>query len=94
MRHGAPDRTVQTLKAQVVAKDGSQQTYLVTDEQSNPKSSGPIAAGDKLVVTAEDSTSRYVYALALFDPTAKAPATPSLAPRTDSAREPLIRATR
>ena len=46
--------TVPQVEAQIVAKDNSTQSYAVTDQSNNPKASGAVATGDRLVVTAED----------------------------------------
>src|SRR6185369_13676678 len=48
--------TVDDVKAQVIAKDNSAQTYTVTDATDNPKSSGAVVTGDKLWVTAENGS--------------------------------------
>jgi polygalacturonase len=59
--------TVAQVKAQIVAKDSSTQTYAVTDASSNPKTSGAIVTGDRLVVTAADGTDTFAYNLAVYD---------------------------
>lgn len=63
--------TVDDIKARVVAKDASPQTYAVQDVGGNPKASGAIVTGDKLSVTAENGARTYAYRLAVYDPTQK-----------------------
>jgi len=63
--------TVDDVKAQVIAKDNSAQTYTVTDATDNPKSSGAVVTGDKLWVTAENGSKQYTYGLAVYDPAAR-----------------------
>jgi polygalacturonase len=63
--------TVRQLLAQIVAKDRSRQTYTVADASGQPKPSGALAAGDSLVVVAEDGQSQFGYGIAIFDPGAQ-----------------------
>lgn len=62
---------VQQLKAQIVAKDGSRQSYVVTDKDGAEKRSGAVVDGDQLQVTAENGRDRFTYRLAIQDPRAK-----------------------
>jgi polygalacturonase len=64
--------TVDDLKARIVASDNSPQTYTVLDATNAPKASGAIVTGDNLSVTAANGVKTSAYALAIYDPTAKA----------------------
>lgn len=63
--------TVQQLKAQIVAKDKSRQSYVVADKDGTEKWSGAVVDGDQLQVTAENGRDRFTYRLAIQDPGAK-----------------------
>ncbi|WP_282936535.1 S-layer homology domain-containing protein [Paenibacillus sp. RC67] len=54
---------VADIKSQVVSSDGSVQSYSVMDVSNADKSTGPLATGDKLIVTATDGTTRSTYAI-------------------------------
>ena len=52
---------VKQLLSQIKSKDGSLQTYQLTDKNGNAKTDGAIETGDKLVVTSQDTKSKKVY---------------------------------
>ena len=66
-----PGTTPLQLRAQLVAKDHSKQTLVVSDATGAEKTNTAIAAGDTLTVTAEDGVSRHAYALSVYDPDAR-----------------------
>jgi polygalacturonase len=63
--------TVQQVEAQIVAKDKSKQTYTITDQNNNVRTSGAIQDGDRLLVTAANGQNHYTYVFAIYDPSAK-----------------------
>lgn len=67
-----PGTSVSQLEAQVVAKDASAQSYAVIDAGNNAKTSGTLAAGDRLAITAEDGVTQGAYNVAIYDAGAKA----------------------
>jgi polygalacturonase len=67
-----PGTTVSQLEAQIVAKDASPQSYAVIDARNNAKTSGELAAGDRLAIIAEDGVTQGVYDIAVYDAAAKA----------------------
>ncbi|MFU8852065.1 glycosyl hydrolase family 28 protein [Micromonospora sp. SL1-18] len=63
--------TIQQLKAQIAAKDKSEQRYIVANKDHQEKWSGAVVGGDQLQVTAENGADRFTYQLAIYDPHAK-----------------------
>lgn len=56
--------TVQQLLQQIISKNGSRQSYTVTDKDGNTKTRGPLINGDRLTVkTAVDNKSYYLAVL-------------------------------
>ena len=56
--------SVQQLLQQITSKDGSAQTYKITDEEGITKKKGDLENGDHLVVNASDKKARKVYYIA------------------------------
>jgi len=53
--------TVQQLLQQVTSKDGSIQTYKITDKDGGTKTEGDIVTGDHLIVTSNDNNENKTY---------------------------------
>ena len=56
--------SIQQLLQQITSKDGSAQTYKITDKGGLIKTSGDLEAGDHLVVTSPDKKASKVYYIA------------------------------
>ncbi|GBG07386.1 putative glucose sorbosone dehydrogenase [Paenibacillus agaridevorans] len=88
--HAIFGTTVAELLAQIESSDGSVQTYAVTDSSDAAKENGALVTGDKLVVTAEDGTTKAIYVVSVAEhvPTAAdiaATVTALAAPAKDAA---------
>ncbi|MFD7770441.1 glycoside hydrolase family 28 protein [Streptomyces sp. NPDC059787] len=67
-----PDVTAPQLLACLVAADGSRQRHTIIDAAGTARPHGPVAAGDRLVVAAEDDRTQGCYRLAVYDTAARA----------------------
>jgi polygalacturonase len=55
--------TVQQLFAQVTAKDGSGQKYIITTKDGNTKNAGALSSGDQLLATSQDGKTTKLYTI-------------------------------
>src|ERR1051325_6048582 len=52
---------IKQLLSELASKDGSIQTYKLTDNNGNAKEEGEIVTGDKLIVTSKNGESKVYY---------------------------------